>query len=87
VFSDYVYNQPVSLPWYLPIYENGEWKFSDCIGRTLDRARFEEWKTKYYELEGWDTNSGWVTRSTLESVDLGKVAEELQRKGRLGGQG
>ena len=85
VFSDYVYNQPVSLPWYLPVYENGEWKFSDCMGRTLDRARFEEWKTKFYGLEGWDTRSGWATRSTLEGLGLGKVADEMQRKGKLGG--
>jgi len=85
VFSEYVYTQPVSRPWYLPIYENGEWKYSDCIGRILDRARFEEWKTRYYELEGWDINSGWPTRSTLEELGLGKVADELQRKEKLGG--
>ena len=85
VFSEYVYSQPSSVPWQLPVYENGEWKYSDCIGRTIDRARFEEWKTKFYELEGWDTRSGWATRNTLEGLGLGKVADELQRKGKLGG--
>ena len=85
VFSGYVYTVGVSRPHPLPVYENGEWKFSDNVGRTLDRARFEEWKTKYFELEGWDTSSGWPTRSTLEELGLGKVTDELQRKGKLGG--
>jgi aldehyde:ferredoxin oxidoreductase len=84
VLSGYVYSVPTSRSHLLPVYENGEWKFSNCIGRTLDKARFEEWKTKYFELEGWDTSSGWPTRSTLEELGLRKVADELQRKGKLG---
>jgi len=85
VFAGYVYSVPSSRPNHLPVYENGEWRFSDNVGRTIDRARFEEWKTKYFELEGWDSSTGWATRSTLEGLSLGKVADELQRKGKLGG--
>ncbi len=84
VFSGYVYTVGVVRPHVLPVYEDGEWKFSNCVGRTLDRARFEDWKTKYFELEGWDTGSGWATRSTLEGLGLGHVADELERKGKLG---
>jgi len=85
VFAGYVYSVPSNRPNHLPVYENGEWRFSDNVGRTIDRARFEEWKTKYFELEGWDSSTGWATRSTLEGLSLGKVADELQRKGKLGG--
>ena len=84
VFSGYVYSQPVTRPHVLPVYEDGEWKYSDNVGRTLDRTKFEEWKTKYFELEGWDVDSGWPTRSTLEDLDLGEVAGELERNARLG---
>jgi aldehyde:ferredoxin oxidoreductase len=53
-------------------------------GRSIDRDKFEDWKTKYYELEGWDTKTGWPTRSTLEGLGLGHVADELETKGKLG---
>jgi aldehyde:ferredoxin oxidoreductase len=54
------------------------------MGRLLDKARFEEWKTKYYQFEGWDPISGRQTRATLEEIGLKSVAEELESKGRLG---
>jgi aldehyde:ferredoxin oxidoreductase len=41
-------------------------------------------KTNYYELEGWDTNTGWPTKKTLEGVGLKHVADMLESKGRLG---
>lgn len=84
VFTGYVFNKPVAWPHILPVYENGQWCFSNNLGRTLDKGRFEEWKTMFFEAEGWDPGSGWPTRSSLEGLGLGKVADELQRKGRLG---
>lgn len=33
---------------------------------------------------GWDPNTGWPQRSTLELMGLGYVADELEGKGRLG---
>ncbi len=85
VFSEYVYSVPVVRPNPLPVYQDGRWSFSDNVGRTLDRARFEEWKTLYYDMEGWDTRSGWPTGNTLRELGLDRVAHELQQKGRLGG--
>lgn len=84
VFSDYVYEVPTSSPYPLPVYENGEWSYSDNLDRTLDRELFEEWKTKYFALEGWNTDSGWPTRATLEGLSLGNVADKLEAAGKLG---
>jgi len=53
-------------------------------GRILDRDKFEDFKTRYYTLEGWDPASGWPTRETLAALDLGKVADELEQAGKLG---
>ena len=50
----------------------------------LDRDKFEEWKTKYYTLEGWDTSSGYPTRATLEGLGLAGVADKLEAAGKLG---
>ena len=84
VFAGYVYGVPTPRPHLMPVYEDGKWSFSDNLGRTLDRDRFEEWKTVFFEMEGWDTNSGWPTRGTLEGLGLGKVAEVLEGESRLG---
>lgn len=77
VFSEYVYSVPTSTAYPLPVYENGEWSFDDCLGRTLDRDRFEDVKSRFYELEGWDPDTGRPTRETLESLDLSSVADAL----------
>ena len=88
-FSDYIYRIPFGglgnyAMYYLPGRENGQWKYIRVNGRYLDRARFEEFKTRFYKFEGWDSLTGWPTRGTLESLRLHPVADELQRKGKLG---
>ena len=97
VFSDYMYDVgsvgtpnrgyaaiAFEMPYTMPVFEDGEWKYKNLAGRKLDRAKFEEWKTKYYTLEGWDTSTGWPTRKTLEELDLGNVADELEKNKKLG---
>jgi aldehyde:ferredoxin oxidoreductase len=83
-FADYIYDVTAPGMFYGPVNENGQWKYALLGPRSLDRTQFEEFKTRYYELEGWDTDTGWPTRSTLESLDLGSVADELDDKGKLG---
>ena len=46
--------------------------------------KFDEFKTRFYKLQGWDTTSGYPTRDTLKSLDLSYVAEELEKHGKLG---
>jgi aldehyde:ferredoxin oxidoreductase len=84
VHAGYVYKVPTKNPYYLPVYENGKWSYSPNTGRVLNKARFEEWKTKYYEFEGWDPASGRPKRATLESLGLKEVADALHSKGTLG---
>jgi aldehyde:ferredoxin oxidoreductase len=85
-FADYIYDilSPEFSTFYGPVNENGQWKYAPLGPRSIDRTQFEEFKTRYYELEGWDTETGWPTRSTLESLGLGSVADELDSKGKLG---
>ena len=90
-FADYYYEQPLrdngrtgKGPFLAPVFVDGQWTYTDVVGRAIDRDKFEDWKTKYYKLEGWDTKTGWPTRRTLEALGLGHVADELQSKGKLG---
>jgi aldehyde:ferredoxin oxidoreductase len=88
-FADHIYEIPyrgLDYPSYhLPGRRNGEWDYICVNDRHLDRAKFEEFKTDYYEPEGWDSRSGWPKRETLESLDLADVADTLGTNGKLGG--
>jgi aldehyde:ferredoxin oxidoreductase len=89
-FAPYVYETKYEKGELFPFYmwpcrdENGKWQYTDLMGRSLDKNRFEEWKTIFYRLEGWNTKTGWPKRSTLEKMGLKFVADDLQSAGRLG---
>jgi len=88
-FSDYIYHVPYTgsgnfARYYLPGREGGEWKYIRVNGRCLDKGKFEEFKTRFYNLEGWDTRTGWPNRRTLESLGLKSVADELEKNKKLG---
>ena len=70
---------------HMPGKEDVKWGFYGYSERTLDRDQFEEFKSRFYQLQGWDTATGYPTRETLESQGLGHVADELESNGRLGG--
>lgn len=84
VLAGYVYNVPTKEPYYLPVYENGKWDYSPCLNRVLNRKRFEEWKTKFYAFEGWNSDNGWPKKKTLEEMGLNKVADTLYKRSRIG---
>ncbi|MCJ7832772.1 MAG: aldehyde ferredoxin oxidoreductase C-terminal domain-containing protein, partial [Deltaproteobacteria bacterium] len=69
---------------YMPGIENGEWDYHYYAKRTLDRKKFDVFKTRFYRLQGWDIKTGWPKRNTLKSLELNHVAEVLKRKGKLG---
>jgi aldehyde:ferredoxin oxidoreductase len=67
-----------------PVYQDGKWSFETQNDLYLDKAGVEVFKTNFYKLEGWDANTGWPTRKTLEELGLKKVADTMASKGRLG---
>ncbi len=89
-FAPYVYETKFEKNELFPFYmwpcrdEKGKWAYTDLTGRSLDKAKVDEWKTTFYRLEGWDTKTGWPTASTLGKLNLGFVAEALKAAGRLG---
>jgi aldehyde:ferredoxin oxidoreductase len=66
------------------VYDGTKWSYQNVTDIFIDRAAFEEWKTKFYKFEGWDTKTGQPTRATLESLGMKNVADELAAKGKLG---
>ncbi len=66
------------------VYKNGEWTDEVCEF-AFDKAKMDEFKTLYYDLEGWDTATGLPTRKTLEELDLKFLADELASRGKLPG--
>ncbi|MFC1895764.1 aldehyde ferredoxin oxidoreductase N-terminal domain-containing protein, partial [Thermodesulfobacteriota bacterium] len=86
-FAQYIYEQPLKawIPVYLmPGIENGKWSYINLNGRFIDKAKFEEWKTKYYTLEGWSTATGRPTKKTLKSLGLRAAADELEARDLIG---
>jgi aldehyde:ferredoxin oxidoreductase len=88
-FADIIYTKTprwgVDVPnAYLPGFENGKWDYYGYSNRTLDKDKFNDFKTRFYQLQGWDTSSGYPTRKALTPLGLGYVADELEAKGKLG---
>ena len=87
-FADFIYHKPAfgsDGPVHcLPGRKDGKWEYIDTVGRKIDKQKFEGFKTSFYQLQGWDSDSGYPTRSTLESLRLGHVADELEKNDRLG---
>jgi len=83
-FAPYAYKTPVKggVPYVMPAFVDGEWRFQNVSDRMLDDAKVEEWKQRFYKLEGWNEN-GVPTRETLEKLDLGFMADALQKAGKL----
>jgi aldehyde:ferredoxin oxidoreductase len=53
------------------------------VNGPIDKAKFEALKDRYYQLRGWDVNTGWPTRAKLEELGLKDVAGELGSIGKL----
>ncbi len=87
-FAEYIYTQKskmVEAPvLFLPGRKNGKWDYYNMLGRRMEKQKFEEFKTRFYTLQGWDTKTGYPKRSTLETLGLSHVADELESHGKLG---
>lgn len=52
-------------------------KRPDYEGVPMDVSRFRRLMDEYYDLRGWDRETGWPTREKLRELGLGDVAEAL----------
>jgi aldehyde:ferredoxin oxidoreductase len=89
-FAPYIHNKPLTEPkfgiYYMPGIENGKWNYINLGDRYVEKSGFEEWKTKYYDLEGWEVQTGYPKRKTLSSLGMDYVADELALK-KVSGKG
>jgi aldehyde:ferredoxin oxidoreductase len=46
-------------------------------GEVLDREKFEQMKDEYYQIRGWDKETGIPTREKLSELNLTGVADEV----------
>ncbi|MEM2915700.1 MAG: aldehyde ferredoxin oxidoreductase C-terminal domain-containing protein, partial [Candidatus Bathyarchaeia archaeon] len=60
------------------------WRFFEPIpsgpskGECLDRDKFDQLLNEYYSLRGWNTNTGWPTKSKLIALRLKDISNELK---------
>jgi aldehyde:ferredoxin oxidoreductase len=52
-------------------------------GAVVERDKFEELKSEYYALRGWDVASGFQTRTKLQELGLTDIADDLMKRGLL----
>ncbi len=82
-FPDYIYDQGAGEN-ILPMVVDGQWKYEGGRGRKLDRAKFEDFKTRFYKFEGCNPDTGFPTAKTLAELKMPKVADALKKKNLLG---
>ena len=51
------------------------------VGAVIERDKFEEMKTEYYEHRGWDAKTGYPTEVKLQELELDDVAKDLKKRG------
>jgi aldehyde:ferredoxin oxidoreductase len=68
----------------VPVYDGSQWSWVPGDDMILDERGVEQWKTAFYKFEGWDAETGYPKRKTLEDLGLKNVADILQAKNKLG---
>jgi len=58
-------------------------KYPDADGISIDPDGFNVFVTNYYNLRGWDSETGWPTRETYERLGLKEIADELEKMDKL----
>ena len=67
----------------MPIAQNETVIGGPLDGERLHIDKFNEMLDSYYEIRGWDRDTGRPKRSKLEALDLGDVADELAKYGQV----
>jgi aldehyde:ferredoxin oxidoreductase len=86
-FAGYMYRPGASYCGFsteLPLFDGAKWEWSNCRELFLEDKGLEQWKTNFYKVEGWDPQTGYPRRKTLEDLGMKRVADLLQSKNKLG---
>jgi aldehyde:ferredoxin oxidoreductase len=67
-----------------PIFDGNKWEWKNCRELYFTEEGVENWKTHFYDIEGWDKDSGYPKRKTLEDLGMKHVADLLQSRNKLG---
>ncbi len=67
---------PRDLSEPIPTGDLADWK--------MDEEEYNRMLDEYYDLHGWDSETSFPTRKTLVDLDLEKVADDLEKLGKLG---
>ena len=62
---------------------DGQWKYDAGRNRKLDRAKVEDFKTRFYKFEGYNPDNGYPTRAALDKMGM-KKSRMMQRAASCG---
>jgi aldehyde:ferredoxin oxidoreductase len=86
-FNGYMYRPGASYCGYsteLPVFDGSKWEWENCRELYLTDQGVEQWKTHFFNVEGWNPDTGYPRRRTLEDLGMKQVADVLQSHNRLG---
>ena len=80
---DYLHDEPLEGVFFDPacIVPGKNGQIVSRKGARLYRADFENMKSEYYKLRGWDIESGLPTEKKLKDLGLTEVAKDLKSRG------
>ncbi|MBW1799841.1 MAG: aldehyde ferredoxin oxidoreductase, partial [Deltaproteobacteria bacterium] len=53
-----------------------------CEGQVCEKEEFDVMLDRFYQLHGWDQNTGLQTRDCLKELDLQDVLEKIEAVGK-----
>jgi aldehyde:ferredoxin oxidoreductase len=80
---DYFYTVPLPLQPGLDPKSSVPGKEGEIIyraGMVVDREKFEKMKNEYYQLRGWDLQTGLLKEDTLQKLGLEDIIEPLKER-------
>jgi aldehyde:ferredoxin oxidoreductase len=82
---DYLHDEPLESVFFNPdcIVPGRNGEIVSRKGAKIDRKDFENLKSEYYALRGWDIASGLPTEKKLQELDLADISADLKTRGLL----
>ncbi len=79
---DYLHDEPLDTVFFDPdcIVPGKDGKPVSRKGQNIPRSDFENLKSEYYQLRGWDVDSGLLRESKLKELGLADIATDLKAR-------